>query len=248
MSTTHDADVQANRIGDQAGKRIAQLLRRGEIAVGDDDIQRIADRAAEYAVMSLQTPPVRSRIAQRIGPVYGVRDLTEWLVAPGDTPLTGEAIRKRAVQGHLVGFQTDDRQWAFPAYQFDPIAGRLVVRDEVVAVWTALPHDEWRTDVDLAAWMNTRLATMEGRTPAAFARVHGDDHPLISQAILRLSLALALPPSGSAGHRPARTWARGCRDGAFNQSPTVVVEGVGERPCAAVVVLGTRRQRQPRTL
>ena len=103
-------------------------------------------------------------VARRIGPVYGTDDLARWLPAPGPDPLTTEAVRKRAVGRRLAGFRTDDGQWAFPAWQFDRVAGRLVPRAEVTALWRELPHDSFLADVDLAAWMNTRFEDL-GATP-----------------------------------------------------------------------------------
>lgn len=99
--------------------------------------------------------------------------------------MSGEAVRKRALKRHLVAFRTDDGHWAFPAWQFSRAAGRLVVRDEVVALWCRLPHDGFLTDADLAAWMHTRLGSLDD-TPAVYAHRRGADAPLLQQAVSRL--------------------------------------------------------------
>lgn len=115
-----------------------------------------------------------SPVAQRIGPVYSIGDLTKWLPGP---PVTHEAIRQRAERGTLVAFRTSDRQWAIPAWQFRAANGQLVLVNAVVALWQALPHEGWLTDADLAAWMATGMSLLEGQTPAHWAAVQGlDDH------------------------------------------------------------------------
>ena len=122
-----------------------------------------------------------SLIAQRIGPVYTIEDLSRWLVMPGSPPLTTQAIRKRAKRRQLVGFLTDDGQWAFPAWQFDRVAGRLIPRHEVVSLWQRLPHDGVLTAADLAAWTNTEFASLGG-TPAERADRRGVDDSLRMKA------------------------------------------------------------------
>ena len=126
-----------------------------------------------------------SLIARRIGPVYTIEDLSRWLVMPGRPPLTTQAIRKQAKRRQLVGFLTDDGQWAFPAHQFDSAAGRLIPRHEVVSLWQRLPHDGVLTAADLAAWMNTEFASLGG-TPAEQADRRGVDNPELVAALSRL--------------------------------------------------------------
>lgn len=121
-------------------------------------------------------------IAERIGPVFGVDDLAEWL-AP---PKTIDEIRSAAKQRFLVGFETDDKKWAFPEWGFKREHGHLILRPEVVALWQALPHDGFLTAVDLAAWMNTRFESLETRTPARRVTEHGMDDPALQTAVVRL--------------------------------------------------------------
>lgn len=45
----------------------------------------------------------------------------------------------------------------------------------MVTLWQQLAHDRVLSDVDLAAWMNTSLASIDGRTPAETADRHGVD-------------------------------------------------------------------------
>lgn len=127
-----------------------------------------------------------SLLSRRIGPVYATEDLARWLVMEGRDPLSPQAVRKRAKQRQLVGFLTDDGLWAFPAWQFDRADGRLILRQAVVTLWQRLPHDGVFSGVDLAAWMNTRVASLENRTPAEQAHQRGVDDADLTAAVSRL--------------------------------------------------------------
>jgi hypothetical protein len=148
------------------------------------DGTQLGTQAADWAAAALRAPGT-SLLARRIGPVYAIGDLTRWLAAPGGEALTGEAVRKRALKRRLVAFRTDDAHWAFPAWQFDRAAGRLVPRQEVLSLWQALPHEGFLTDADLAAWMHTRLAGLDD-TPALYAHRHGADAVPLQEAVSRL--------------------------------------------------------------
>lgn len=153
--------------------------------------ERLTASLVDVAVSELELETAgNSALARRIGPVHTVEGLARWL-APRGTSLTGEAVRKRAKQRQLVAFRTDDRQWAFPAWQFDHAAGRLIPRDDVVALWQQLPADGFLTDVDLTAWMATRLQSLEGQSPALFAYHHGADAAPLLQAVGRLTARAA---------------------------------------------------------
>jgi hypothetical protein len=141
----------------------------------------IGEEAADFAAARLDAGD-RSALAERIGPVYRTEDLARWLTSPVAGPMTGEAVRKRGKARQLVAVRTDDGHWAFPAWQFDAVAGRLVPRPPVIALWKELPHDGFLTDADLAAWMQTRLASLGG-TPV--------DHVLGSGRTSQLESALS---------------------------------------------------------
>lgn len=154
--------------------------------VGDADVERLASQAVDWLLSALYAASGASPLGRRIGPVYTSDDLARWLVAPGAAPLTAQAVRKRAKAHQLVGFLTDDRQWAFPAWQFDRAVGRLLPRAEVVALWRRLPHDGFLSGADLAAWMDTELASV-GTTPAAYADGHGACSGDLPAAVSRLA-------------------------------------------------------------
>lgn len=149
---------------------------RDPVAVGED--------AADFTASRLAVG--RSVLAERIGPVYRTEDLTRWLTAPDDGGFAGETVRRRARGRRLVAFRTDDSHWAFPAWQFDTVAGRLVPRQPVIELWQDLPHDSFLADVDLAAWMRTRLAGLVG-TPVDHVLSHGRT-PQLTDAVRRLAL------------------------------------------------------------
>lgn len=117
-------------------------------------------------------------IARRVGPVYRIGQLTRFLPGVGGLPLTPEAVRKRAVRRQLVAYQTSDRIWVFPAWQFTVATGRLVPHDAVIGTWQALPHEGVLADVDLAVWMATGRKDLDGESPAAHAARYGFDEPL----------------------------------------------------------------------
>lgn len=138
--------------------------------------------AADFAVARHRSP---GPVADRIGAVYGTDALARYL-APAGRSLTTEAVRKRAKQRHLVAFVTGDGQWAFPAWQFVAVSGRLEPVDAVIEVWRRLPHDGVMDAADLAMWMNTRLRSLDG-TPANRARTHGIGDRALGRAVARLS-------------------------------------------------------------
>lgn len=170
---------------------VAQLRKRLEHVDRPEDVDaaRLGAQAAGWAAAALDTAET-SLLARRIGPVYSTEELSRWLTAPDAAPLTGEAVRKRAKLRQLVGFRTDDRQWAFPEWQFDRVAGRLVPRTEIIELWQQLPHAGFLTDADLAAWMHTRLRRLDD-TPAGYANRRGASAPLLADAVARLQARAA---------------------------------------------------------
>jgi hypothetical protein len=151
---------------------------RGQAGAGTAAVGREA--AAFVAARHLR----RGAVAERIGPVYDTSALAEYLASPGD-PFETETVRKRANKRQLIAFRAGDGQWAFPAWQFDTIGGRLVPNPDVVALWSVLPHGRWMTDADLCMWMNTPLRSL-GATPVGYARAAGTDASPLQGAVSRL--------------------------------------------------------------
>jgi len=165
-------------------RRLIDRMARQGVPSGMDP-ERLASEATDWIMSAITAESGTSLIASRIGPAYTTDDLSRWLVAPGRPPLTTQAIRKRAKRRQLVAFFTDDHQWAFPSWQFDRAGGRLISRHEVVSLWQRLPHDGVLTDADLAAWMNTAFASLDG-TPAERADRRGADEAELAAAVSRL--------------------------------------------------------------
>ncbi len=149
-------------------------------------VDRAAGMLAEVTALELGRTTGPSALARRIGPIYTARDLARWLPPVGAGPLTDEAVRKRAKARQLAAFLTDDHRWAFPAWQFDRIGGQLVPRRAVLDVWERLPIDGFLTDVDLAAWMASRLRSLDDATPAEHAHRYGADDDRLVRAMARL--------------------------------------------------------------
>lgn len=170
------------RLAEQIAARQADQIRR----IPDPD--GLGEEAADFVTARLDAAG-RSPLAERIGPVYRTEDLARWLTSAAAGPLTTEAVRKRAKARRLVAFRTDDGHWAFPAWQFDAVAGQLVPRQAVVALWRDLPHDGFLTDADLAAWMHTRQRSLDG-TPVGHVLAHGNSAPLRA-ALARLFARVA---------------------------------------------------------
>lgn len=177
-----ETDVQ--EVVDVISAKLRERLPEGA-RVDKADVDRLGSEAVDWLMSALHVTGAASPLGRRIGPVYSAEDLARWLVAPGSAPLTTQAVRKRAKNHQLVGFLTDDRQWAFPAWQFDRAAGRLLPRSEVIALWRQLPHDGFLPAADLAAWMNTESASLD-TTPAAYADRHGARSRELDAAVARL--------------------------------------------------------------
>lgn len=127
------------------------------------------------------TPATPSRIAERIGPVYSLDDLTTYLAGG---PWPHEEVAKRAEQRLLVAFRTDDRLWAFPAWGFDIQDGLIEPRPAVIEFWQQLPHGGVLSAADLAAWMTTNFRQLDG-SPAGYVAENGFD-TIVAAAVSRL--------------------------------------------------------------
>lgn len=154
-------------------RQLPELDRAAAEALGRD----AADFAAARELL-------RDEVAGRIGPVYDAEQLARWLT-PAGQPLTSEAVRKRAKLRQLVAFQTSDRSWVFPAWQFDVAGGVLVPHPQVTALWRALPHGRWMSAANLAVWMHTRSRTLRD-TPASVARRRSAEDPALRAVVARL--------------------------------------------------------------
>lgn len=147
----------------------------------DDAAERFGRSAADFvAAREL----FRGELADRIGPVFDAKAVAIYLAPPGH-PLTTEAVRQKAKRHDLVAFQSDDRQWLFPQWQFDTAAGELVPHAEVIDLWKQLPHDRWMSRANLAVWMNARLRSLAA-TPVEHVRGHGPAGPVLQRAVSRL--------------------------------------------------------------
>lgn len=186
---TDDMLAQVHRISSaRLQAALDRLIETGALTgLSSDAVTAAADHAADVLAADLQRAGIgTSPIAQRIGPIHTVDELCDRLTAVGERPLTSEAVRKRVGERTLIAFQTDDRRWVFPDWQFDRLAGQLVPNRDILAVWAQLPTDGFMAATDLAAWMNTRQQSLPADTPADTARHYGADDPILTAAIRRL--------------------------------------------------------------
>lgn len=146
------------------------------LASGDHTLEDVGgvERVAEVVRHAL---PRANRFADRIGPVYTTGQLQRLLAGPDE--ITDEAVRARRTQGRLVGVKTADGRWAWPAFQFRVAPGRLVPRDDVLALWNVLPwRDGHLDDVTLVAWLRGPRRDLDGATPLEWLERHGLDEAL----------------------------------------------------------------------
>lgn len=135
-----------------------------------------AQAVAEAVAAVLPRP---NRFVTRLGLVYTTGQLQRLLPGASAKPVTDEAVRDRRQHGRLIGVKTRDGRWAYPAFQFQVRPGKLVPREEVLALWRLLPSDD--PDVDtltIAAWLTGPRADLEGRTPLEWLDAHGLDERL----------------------------------------------------------------------
>lgn len=120
--------------------------------------------------------PRPDRFAARVGPVYSTGQLARLLPGSAADTITDEAVRDRQRSRRLVGFKTADGRWAWPAWQFRTAPGRLILRDEVIALWRLLPADE-PSELARIAWLTGDHADLDDRSPLVWLNRHGlDDH------------------------------------------------------------------------
>lgn len=125
--------------------------------------------------------PRPNRFAARVGPVYTTGQLTRLLPGTTSDAITDEAVRDRQRNGRLVGFKTADGRWAWPAWQFRTAPGRLIPRDDVIALWRLLP-DRGPSELTRIAWMTGGHRGLDGLAPQAWLDRHGLDQRLRAAA------------------------------------------------------------------
>lgn len=172
------------KIEQQLQEALAPALREYAVALaaGGHDLVAVGGAEAVAAVVRAALPRP-NRFAARLGPVYSTGQLQRLLPGPGAPPVTDQAVRARRQEGRLIGVKTADGRWAWPAFQFRAAPGRLVPRDDVLALWRLLPTDTDTHDpITLAAWLTGARRDLEGMTPLAWLNAHGLDERLRTAA------------------------------------------------------------------
>lgn len=173
-SAMEDRERLVAALGDVAGEYVDGLAAAGSGIDEVGGVHRIA--ALVRAVL-----PRPNRFVARVGPVYGTGQLTRLLPGSDAGPITDEAVRDRQRNQRLVGFKTADGRWAWPAWQFRSAPGRLIPRDEVVALWRLLAVDG-PSELTRVAWMTGGHDALDGQSPCAWLDRHGLDDRLRSVA------------------------------------------------------------------
>jgi hypothetical protein len=173
--TSADAD----RIREALHQQLDPMLSRFAVDVAaDNPTEDHVAAAVRQAVEAMEGAlPRRNRFAERAGLVYRTEQLRALLVGAGRPALTHEAVRQRGAQHRLVAAKTADRRWVWPAFQFRAESGRLVARDEVIALWRRLPH-ETMSAWTLLGWLSGPRRDLDGRTPLDWVGGHGIDDRL----------------------------------------------------------------------
>jgi hypothetical protein len=126
--------------------------------------------------------PRPNRFAARVGPVYSTGQLTRLLPGSSVPAITDEAVRDRQRNGRLIGFKTADGRWAWPAWQFRTAPGRVIPRDDVMALWRHLPT-AGPSDLTRIAWMTGEHDGLDGLSPLGWLNLHGLDDRLRAVAL-----------------------------------------------------------------
>lgn len=126
--------------------------------------------------------PRPNRFAARVGPIYSTGQLTRLLPGSSIPAITDEAVRDRQRNARLIGFKTADGRWAWPAWQFRTAPGRLIPRDDVIALWRLLPTGG-PSELTRIAWMTGEHAGLDGLSPLEWLSAHGLDDQLHAVAL-----------------------------------------------------------------
>ncbi len=84
--------------------------------------------------------------------------------------ISRQAVADRRGRGTLLGLQTADRKWVYPAFQFDERNQVLDGLSELLKTLRASGIDDW----SLASWLSSPMRSLEGKSPIEWLR-RGED-------------------------------------------------------------------------
>jgi hypothetical protein len=121
-------------------------------------------RAKQLARQMLAALPAPSPWSE-IGPFYSSSRVAQ--IFGG---ISRQAVADRRGRGTLLGLQTADRKWVYPAFQFDERNNVLEGLSELLKVLRISDADNWT----LASWLDSPMRSLDGRSPIEWLRLGND--------------------------------------------------------------------------
>ena len=145
-----------------------QRVEQGEIAEAVEefgDARALGQRAALLAFTGISWK-------RHLGPSFSKTEVAQLL------GVTRDAVRKRMKTRRLFALPTGERDYAFPAFQFDESGHPYPVLSAVLTVFAEVqvePHT-------LASWFKTPQNLLEDETPATWMANYRDPEVLVAAA------------------------------------------------------------------
>jgi hypothetical protein len=111
--------------------------------------------------------------------------------------ISHQAVADRRGHGTLLGLQTADRTWVYPAFQFDERNHVLEGLSELLKTLRANDFDDW----SLASWLDSSLRSLDGRSPIEWLRLGNDRGVLRALAADAAQRFTESAPSPAPGRR-----------------------------------------------
>ncbi len=133
-------------------------------ALGDPD--ELAERVAASA------PLAPSPLEELTGPFYDTAGLRAWLA------VSRQALLDRVKARTLLGMQTGNRTWVYPAWQFTPDRGTIPHLATLLRTLSEGSTDPWTW----ALWLCAPDEDLDGMTSAQWLAAGRDPQPVLAEA------------------------------------------------------------------
>jgi len=193
-------EINEARFGRSDGKRSVKLVRLGKNAprkvtsAQEKLILIILDKVSgaklastielgksleDVANRMVASLPETNDLDAAVGPFYDTAGLARWL------GINKEAIASRVSSRNILGVQSSDGHWIYPAFQFTDKGEPLPRLREVVDAINPDTTDAWGT----AIWLNHSMSKLGGRTPAEALRTDLADTVVATAGRIKSALA-----------------------------------------------------------